>query len=63
MKLKAGVVVAIATALSIGMAGAAVASPLGQLGHKPKPKPKPAPQVTGVRLQSALLPASAFGDG
>ncbi|HEX6526778.1 MAG TPA: hypothetical protein VF070_43210 [Streptosporangiaceae bacterium] len=60
MKLKAGAVIAIATALSIGMAGAAAASPAG---HKPKPKPKPAPQVTGVRLQSALLPASAFGDG
>jgi hypothetical protein len=60
MKFKAGVVIAIATALSIGTAGTAAASPAA---HKPKPKPKPAPQVTGVRLQSALLPASAFGDG
>jgi hypothetical protein len=59
MKFKAGAVIAVGAALSLslGMAGAAAAP----LGHKPKPKP--APQVTGVRLQSALLPASAFGDG
>ena len=38
------------------MAGSALASPLSA-------KPKPAPQVTGSRLQSALLSASAFGDG
>jgi hypothetical protein len=42
------------TALSLGMAGSALAAPL---------KSKPAPQVTGTRLQSALLPVSAFGDG
>lgn len=54
--------VATAGMLSLGIAGSAGAA---QLGHKPhhKPKPKPAPQVTGVRLQSALLPASTFGDG
>ena len=56
MKFKAIAVIATATALSLGMAGSAAASPLSH-------KPKPAPQVTGVRLQSALLPASAFGDG
>jgi hypothetical protein len=56
MKFKAIAVMATATALSLGMAGTALASPLSS-------KPKPAPQVTGSRLQSALLPASAFGDG
>jgi hypothetical protein len=56
MKFKAIAVMATATALSLGMAGSALASPLSA-------KPKPAPQVTGSRLQSALLPASAFGDG
>ena len=56
MKFKAIAVMATATALSLGMAGSALASPLSS-------KPKPAPQVTGSRLQSALLPASAFGDG
>jgi hypothetical protein len=56
MKLKAIAVTAAAAALSLGMAGSALASPLST-------KSKPAPQVTGTRLQSALLPASAFGDG
>ncbi len=56
MKFKAIAVIATATALSLGMAGAAAASPLSH-------KAKPAPQVSGVRLQSALLPTSAFGDG
>jgi hypothetical protein len=56
MKFKAIAVMATATALILGMAGTALASPLSS-------KPKPAPQVTGARLQSALLPASAFGDG
>ena len=56
MKFKAIAVMATATALSLGIAGSALASPLSS-------KPKPAPQVTGSRLQSALLPASAFGDG
>ena len=56
MKFKAIAVMATATALSFGMAGSALASPLSA-------KPKPAPQVTGSRLQSALLPASAFGNG
>jgi hypothetical protein len=56
MKFKAIAVMATATALSLGMAGSALASPRSS-------KPKPAPQVTGTRLQSALLPASAFGGG
>ena len=56
MKLKVIAAVATATALSLGMAGSAMASPLSH-------QAKPAPQVSGARLQSALLPASAFGDG
>jgi len=55
MKFKAIAVTASAAALCLGMAGSALASPLSSA--------KPAPQVTGSRLQSALLPASAFGDG
>jgi len=48
------------TALSLTTAGSAAAAPLAQ----PKQhKPAPPPQVTGNRLQSALLPGSAFGDG
>jgi hypothetical protein len=52
MKFKAIAVIATAAALGAGMAGSAAASP-----HRA------APQVTGVRLQTALLPPSAFGDG
>jgi hypothetical protein len=55
MKFKAIAVTTAATALCLGMAGSALASPLSRA--------KPAPQVSGSRLQSALLPASAFGDG
>ncbi len=54
MKFKA-IAVTIAATLSLGMAGSAGASLRNQAS--------PAPQVTGVRLQSALLPASAFGGG
>jgi hypothetical protein len=54
VKFKAIAVVSTTAALCLGMAGSAAASPLSS---------KPAPQVSGVRLQSALLPASAFGDG
>lgn len=59
----------VAAALSLSAAGAATATPASQHSHggKPKhhtkPKPKPYPQVTGSRLATALLPASAFGDG
>jgi len=56
VKLKAIAVIATTAALSLGMAASAAASPLSA-------KAKPAPQVTGTRLQSALLPASAFGSG
>jgi hypothetical protein len=55
MKFKAIAVTAAATMLSLGLAGTAMAAPLGPA--------KAAPQVTGTRLQSALLPASAFGAG
>ena len=56
VKFKGIVFTAAAAALSLALAGSAAASPLGRTS-------KPAPQVTGVRLQSALLPASAFGGG
>jgi hypothetical protein len=56
VKFKGIAAVVSATALSLGMAGSALASPLGH-------ESRPAPQATGARLQSALLPASAFGDG
>ena len=56
VKFKAIAVIATTTALSLGMAVSAAASPLSHTS-------KHAPQVTGVRLQSALLPVSAFGDG
>jgi hypothetical protein len=55
VKVKAIAVTIAAAALLLGMAGSAGASLRSQAS--------PAPQVTGVRLQSALLPASAFGDG
>ena len=54
VKFKVIAVISAATALGLGLAGSAAASPLSH---------KPAPQVTGARLQAALLPASAFGDG
>jgi hypothetical protein len=54
VKFKVIAVISAATALGLGLAGSAAASPLSH---------KPAPQVTGARLQSALLPASAFGGG
>lgn len=54
VKFKAIAVISAATALGLGLAGSAAASPLS---------PKPAPQVSGGRLQAALLPASAFGEG
>ena len=55
MNFRAIAVTIAAAALSLGMAGSAGASPRGQA--------RPAPQVNGVRLASALLPASAFGSG
>jgi hypothetical protein len=56
VKFKAIAIAATAAALSLGMAASAGATPLRHVA-------KPAPQVTGARLQSALLPASVFGDG
>jgi hypothetical protein len=56
VKFKAFAVIVAGTALSAGMAGSALASPASHAAE-------PAAQVTGSRLQSALLPASAFGDG
>src|SRR5579862_1208577 len=54
MKFKSIAVMTAATALSLGLAAPALAAP-----HSAKA----APQVTGSRLASALLPASAFGSG
>jgi hypothetical protein len=54
VKLGIITVVATAVALSLATAGSAAA---GTAGHA-----RP-PQVTGSRLQTGLLPASAFGDG
>jgi hypothetical protein len=56
MKFKATALIVSATALWLGMTGSALASPLSH-------KPAAPPQVTGSRLQSALLPVSDFGDG
>jgi len=56
VKFTAIAAIATAAALSLGMAASASASPLS-------PRSAAAPQVTGTRLQSALLPASAFGSG
>jgi hypothetical protein len=56
VKFKGISLIATAAALSLGMAASAAASPLSH-------QAKPAPQVTGARLQSALLPASTFGSG
>jgi hypothetical protein len=58
MKFTAIAAIVSATAPSLGLAAPALASPVRH-SHTAKP----APQVTGTRLQSALLPASAFGDG
>ena len=55
MKFQVIAVTIAAAALSLGMAGSAGASLRSQAS--------PAPQVTGARLQTALLPASAFGSG
>jgi hypothetical protein len=49
-----------ALALTLGTAGAASA----QTVHRPKHhKPSPVTQVSGAKLQTALLPASDFGSG
>lgn len=57
MKSKILAVITIAAGLSLAVAGTASAAPFGHTM-----KHRPAAQVTGVRLQSGLLPASAFGE-
>ncbi len=56
MKFKSTALIVTTTALWLAMAGSALASPLSRTSAGP-------PQVTGSRLQSALLPVSAFGGG
>jgi hypothetical protein len=56
MKFRLVTVVAAAAALSLAAAGSAAAQPL-------RHKPAPPPQVTGVKLQSAMLPPADFGAG
>jgi hypothetical protein len=56
MKFRLVTVVAAAAALSLAAAGSAAAQPPGH-------KPVPPPQVSGSKLQAALLPAAAFGPG
>jgi hypothetical protein len=65
MKSRMLAAIAIAACLSLAAAGTASAAAGHPDKHKPKPKPKPAAaaQVSGTRLQTALLPDSAFGDG
>jgi len=59
MKFKMVAVILAAAGMSLAGAGSASALPL----KHPKHKPAPPPQVSGTRLLSALLPASAYGDG
>jgi hypothetical protein len=59
MKFKTVAVIVTAAGMSLAAAGSASALPL----KHPKHKPAPPPQVSGSRLQSALLPSSAYGDG
>ena len=51
-----------AVALMVASAGTASAAPLGKPKH-PKPRHHAVTQVTGTKLATALLPASAFGNG
>jgi hypothetical protein len=53
-------VVAATMALSFATAGSALAGTAGQVTAQRSARP---PQITGSRLQTGLLPASAFGDG
>ena len=59
MKLTTAAVAAAIAALSLAAAGTAAAQPSGHLS----PAKSAPPQVTGSRLQTGLLPASAFGAG
>jgi hypothetical protein len=56
MKFKVVTVIAATAALSFTAVGPAAAQPLGLKSARP-------PQVSGVRLQQAMLPPSAFGAG
>ena len=58
MKVKIAAVVAAAAALSITAAGMAAAAPLGSANQHVAAAVR---QVNGLRLQAAMLPASAFG--
>lgn len=64
----AAVLMGVVTALSLTLSGAATAAPAhharqaGKPRHHSKPKPPKYPQVSGNRLLTGLLPASAFGD-
>lgn len=60
MKFRIITVVATAAALSCVIAGSAVA---GAAGHATVHRATRPPQVNGSRLQTGLLPSSAFGDG
>lgn len=60
MKFRNTTVVATAMALSFAIAGSAVA---GAAGHATAHRTARPPQVNGSRLQTGLLPASAFGNG
>jgi hypothetical protein len=60
VKLRMITVVATAVALSLAAAGSAAA---GEAGHAPAHRSARPPQVNGLRLQTRLLPPSAFGDG
>jgi len=56
MKFRLVTVVAVAAALSFAAASSAAARPLGH-------KPAPPPQITGSKLQTAMLAPAAFGAG
>jgi hypothetical protein len=60
MKVKIAAVLAATMALSITAVGSAAAQPLGPADQHESARP---PQVSGVRLQAAMLPPSAFGAG
>jgi hypothetical protein len=66
MKFGALAVAAAVAALTLGTAGAAMASPLSKPKpghHKPPAHSTPAGQITGSKLKAALLPASDLGSG
>jgi len=60
MRFKIGAVVAAVAVLSFTAMGSAAAQPLGPAKQHKSARP---PQITGVQLQQAMLPPSAFGAG